>query len=254
MEEADQLLPAARRLSAWSAPTPTAAETDRLVQALLAELPAQRPARSWSMVGWLLLAQVRVVQQEIWLASAFVITLGVLVTLAGQPEASLEALPFVLVAPLVAALGIAFLYGPTAEPALEIELAAPLSARLIVLTRLLLVFAFDFVLSLLGSALLTVTSGSWSMWPLVTAWFAPMTFLTALAFLLAMTFGEPLIGAAVCLFLWGMQVLRLLPPFATLPNLMAADAQGWLWLIALMCAAMAVWLAGREERWLIKPG
>ena len=249
-EEADRLLPVMRQLPAWSAPAPTAAETDRLVRRLTAALPPAKQRQSWSSAFWLLRAQLRIVQQEIWIASALVMTLGLFVTLAQQADASVEALPFVLIAPLVAALGIVFLYGPAAEPALEIELAAPVSPRLIVLTRLLLVFAFDLALGLIGSAALVVASGAWTLWPLVDMWLAPMAFLASLAFLLAMLTGDPLIGAGVCLFLRGAQVLRLFGPFRAWPDFLASEAQGWLWLLALIFVGAAVWLAGREARGL----
>jgi hypothetical protein len=252
VEEADRLLPATRRLSEWIAPSPPAEETDRLVQTLAAALPTRRATRSWSALWWLLRAQMRVVQQEIWLASALVMALGLFVTLTNPHDTLLEEAPFVLIAPLVAALGIAFLYGPAAEPAMEIELATPVSPRLVVLARLLLVFAFDLALALLSSVALIVAQSNWSLWPLVSVWLAPMTFLAALAFLLSMIFSEPLIGAAICLTLWGAQVLRMFGPFDLLPNLLAAETQPWLWLCAALCAGVAVWLAGSEERWLTR--
>ncbi len=251
VEEADRLLPVLRQLSDWPAPAPSAAETDRLVRVIIAAVPAPRPARLGTVWWPLLRAQARIVQQEIWVASALVMLLGCVVTLV-KPAASPDQLPLVLIAPVVAALGIAFLYGPSAEPALEIELATPISPRLLVLARLLLVFAFDLVLALLGSALLVLTQSGWSWWPLVTLWLAPMTFLTTLAFLLSMIFSEPLIGAAICLALWGAQVLRQFLPLERWPTLLSAEAQPWLWCVAAGCALAALWLAGREERWLVK--
>lgn len=250
--EADRLVPILRHLADWPAPAPTAQETDWLVQTLTASLPARRSSPAWLLMLWLLRAQLRVVQHEIWLASAFVMALGVFVTLTLQPGTSPEMLPLVLIAPLVAALGIAFLYGPVADPSLEIELATPISPRLVVLMRLLLVFLFDLALSLAGSVVLVVSQSGWSLWPLVSLWLAPMTFLSALAFLLAMLFIDPLIGVSICLALWGLQVLRAFPLFSAFPNWLASDLQPWLWLIALMCAGLALWLAGREERQLLK--
>jgi hypothetical protein len=192
------------------------------------------------------------VQHEIWLASALVMLLGVVVTLAEQPTAAIGTLPLALIAPLVAALGIAFLYGPAAEPSLEIELAAPVSPRLVVLVRLLLVFLFDLALGLIGSIALVMSHSGWSLWPLVALWLAPMTCLAALAFLLSMLLIDPLISVSICLTLWGLQVLRVFPPFAAWPNWLSTDAQPWLWLTALLCAGLALWLAGREERQLLK--
>jgi hypothetical protein len=251
-EEADRLLPLARELPAWSVPTPTAQETDRLVQTLTAVVPARRSRHLWALTGWLLQAQLRVVQQEIWLASALVMVLGLFVTLTLQPDLGPELLPLVWVAPLVAAVGVAFLYGPTSDPALEIELAAPVSLRLVVLARLWLVFAFDLALGLLSSVVLVLLHSGWSLWPLVSLWLAPMTFLAALAFLLSMLFVEPLISIAICLVLWGIQVMRTFPPFAAFPNWLAQDGQPWLWLLTVLCVGAALWLAGREEHQLLK--
>jgi hypothetical protein len=251
-EEAERLLPALRHLSDWSAPTPTAQDTDRLVQTLTGSLPARRSSHAWALTGGLLRAQLRIVQQEIWLASALVMALGLLVTLAIQPGATAEMLPLVFVAPLVAGVGIAFLYGPAAEPALEIELATPVSPRLVVLARLLLVFAFDLILGLLASVVLVMTQSGWLLSPLVLLWLAPMTFLASLAFLLSMLFIEPWISVTICLVLWGMQVMRVFPPFAAFPNWLAGGLQPWPWLTALLCAGLALWLAGREERQLQK--
>jgi hypothetical protein len=200
----------------------------------------------------LLRAQLRVVQQEIWLASALIMVIGMFVTLSIQPDLTVEMLSLVWVAPLVAAVGIAFLYGPAADPALEIELAAPVSPRLVVLTRLLLVLAFDLLLGLLSSIALVLLQSGWSLWPLVSLWLAPMTFLASLAFLLSMLFLEPLVSVSICLVLWGIQVLRIFPPFATVPNWLDYDGQPWLWLLAVLYMGLALWLAGREERQVLK--
>jgi hypothetical protein len=251
-EEADRLLPLVRQLPAWSAPTPTVQETDRLVQTLSAAVPTRRSGYLWEWTGWLLQAQLRVVQQEIWLASALVMVLGLFVTLTMRPGLAPEMLPLVWVAPLVAAVGVAFLYGPTADPALEIELAAPISPRLVVLARLLLVFAFDLILGLLSSVVLVLLHSGWSLWSLVWLWLAPMTFLAALAFLLSMLFVEPLISVSICLVLWGIQVIRAFPPFAAFPNWLAQEGQPWLWLLTALCVGVALWLAGREEHQLLK--
>jgi hypothetical protein len=250
--EADQLVPTLQHLSEWTAPTPTAQETERLLQTLSAAWPARQPSQLWALTPWLLRAQLRIVQQEIWLASALVMVLGLFVTLALQPGITAEMLPLVWVAPLVAAMGIAFLYGPAADPALEIELAAPVSPRIVVLARLLLVFVFDLLLGLLSSATLVLLGSGWSLWPLVSLWLAPMTFLAALAFLLSMLFLEPLVSVSICLVLWGIQVLRIFPPFAAFPNWLAQDWQPWLWLLTLLCVGLALWLAGREERQVVK--
>jgi hypothetical protein len=67
-----------------------------------------------------------------------------------------------------------------------------------------------------------------------------------------MLFLEPLVSVSICLVLWGIQVLRIFPPFAAFPNWLAQDWQPWLWLLTLLCVGLALWLAGREERQVVK--
>jgi len=38
-------------------------------------------------------------------------------------------------------------------------------------------------------------------------------------------------------------------PF-TLPDLTAAAARPWLWMLALLLGGLALWIAGHEERWM----
>jgi hypothetical protein len=262
--EAEQLLSTARRLRDWPAPQPSAQDTAKLLAALQPALPARSSAishllsdlrNSWPLL--LIHSQLRVVRAEIWTASALVMALGAVVTLALTQPGTGGTLPFVLVAPFVAALGVSFLYGPAVDPALEIELTTPVSPRLVLLARLALVFGFDLILSLVASAALAVVRPDISLWSLVSAWLAPMTFLSALAFLLSVITLDTLHGVAVSLLLWGYQTMRALVPsdsrlplLALLPNLLAADARWPLFLLAMALSAVALWLAGREERWV----
>jgi len=257
-DEAEQLLPTARRLAYWSAPVPTADETARLIQALQAELPT-RAARSAYRIphsAFLLLrAQMQVVRREIWAASALVMALGTLVTLAtADPGLSNEALPLVFFAPIVAAIGVAFLYGPAVDPSLEIELATPVSPRRVLLARLALVFGFNLLLGLAGSVALAGLRSDISLWPLVMTWLAPMAFLSALTFLISVLFVDSLAGVALSLLLWGLQSIRQASNgfswLAYLPNLSAADARPWLLVSALLLGGMALWIGGREDHWI----
>jgi len=229
------------------------------VQALLAKLPGRRPVlaprpqlnQQWA---WLLLrSQARVVRGEIWTASALIMALGVLVTLIISGPGADSALPLALVAPAVAAIGIAFLYGPAVDPALEIELATPTSPRLVLLARLALIFGFDLGLGLAASIMLALQSQV-SLWPLVMTWLAPMAFLSSLAFLLAVLSADPGLGTLVSLALWVLLNLARLGELRSLvlplPDLLAASARPWLWGLALLLGGLALWAAGREERWL----
>ena len=278
-EEAEQLLPVMRSIQRRHTPKPSAKDTARLVDQLAAEMPTQYPRDTLSPISnpqspapkgppvtslqrlrssWFLLllrAQMRIVRREIWAASALMMTLGMFVTLSTfAPSASDETLPLVFMAPIVAAIGVAFLYGHEVDPAFEIELATPVSPRLVLLARLALVFALDLALGLLASGVLAVLRFDIDFWPMVSAWLAPMAFLSALAFLLTIVSNEPLLGTLISLGLWIFQAIRQSPGAARLfwyiPNLWSVDAHAWLWVLALLFGTLALWLAGSEERWI----
>ncbi len=257
-EEADALLGVVQRLERWPAPKPTREATSQLVQALIPAMPCRaeprlaglrrRAAEWWPLL--LLRAQLRVVRQDIWMASGLVMALGILVTLASattnRPE---ETLPLVWIAPLVTAIGVAYLYGPDTELPLEIELATPVSRRIVLIARLTLVFGFDLGLALAGSIALVAFQSGVSLWPLVVAWLAPMAFLSALAFLVSVVFIDPMAGTLLSLALWISQTfVRFWRVPLSLPDVMTADARPWLMLLAMIMGAVALWIAGRDER------
>lgn len=179
-------------------------------------------------------------------------TLGLAVMLAAYPAS--DAWLLVLVAPMVTAIGVAFIYGPEVDPALEIELATPVAPRLLLLARLALVFGFNLILGLAASVILSLVNAELAFWPLVSTWLAPMTFLSALAFLLTVFTTNSLTAAILCFLLWTFQSFRQLGGFGIVvwyvPDLMAASARPWLWALAAALAALALWVGGREERWL----
>lgn len=229
--------------------------------AILARLPRRRvqpvPQRAFTWQwSWLLLrTQARVVRREFWPASALVMALGALIALIlCKPGSSGEALPLVLIAPVIAAAGVSFLYCPAVDPALEIELATPTPPRLMLLARLALVFGFDLGLGLAGSVVLALLRPAVSLWPLVTAWLAPMAFLSAFSFLISVLSADPGGGALVSLGLWIVQNLMRMayPPHTSwlLADLTAATARPWLYTLALLLGGLALWLGASEEHWL----
>jgi hypothetical protein len=223
--------------------------------------PTSSPG-SFTGVWALIRAQLRVVQGEIWLASLFVMALGAVVT--ALLYAPGRTLPLVLIAPLVAAFGVAFIYGEEIDPPLELLLTTFTSPRVVLLARLALVFGFDLLLGLTVSALLfsadpQFADSGLTLWGMVTAWLAPMTFLAMLALLSSMIFRDALTGAAVSLFLWiGICVAHVVSEsentLIRLPDLLASGAHPLLWALALLCGAGALWFAGREEHWVRNRG
>lgn len=264
-KEAEALLNTIQALRRWPAPTADTQETAGLLNVLQLEYALTRESRlqrSWRRLNswwpWLLLrAQLRVVRREIWMATFLVMVLGMLVTLTTyQATASGDTLPFVMFAPLIAALGVAFLYGEDVEQAFELEFATPTSPRLLLLARMTLVFGFNLLLGLLASVVMAVTHTDVSLWPLIASWLAPMAFLSMLAFLLSVLAREPLLGAIVALGVWAVQSLHWFtaqtgtPVVSWLdyfPDLLASHVQPYLLILALTFGLVALWIVERDE-------
>ncbi len=255
-EAAEDMLPVVERLHHWQAPTANAELTAALIEQLTAELPAPRKTRLQRNAEWwpllLLYSQVRVVGRGIWVASALVMLLGTLVTL--ETYASSGMVLLAIIAPVVTAVSVALLYDTDVEQMLELENATAASVRLLLLARLVLVFGFNLLLGLLASLTLTLFQHELSLWPLVLSWLAPMTFLSALAFLLSVLMVNALASSAISLSLWGLHVwLRYVPynnPLAYLPFLASLSHpanQPLLFGSAALLLLVALWLAGRNK-------
>lgn len=271
-ESIDALLPVVERLNQWHTPAVHAATTAHLIDLLTTEMEHITPPVTashryelWNSRGVLLLrSQFKLVRFELWLASALVMLLGILVTLmTNSHNPSSAILPFVLVAPIVTAVGIAYVYSLTNESALELELAAPISPRLLALARITLVLGFNLILGIFGSLILAGFGSGLTLLPLLDAWLAPMALLSSLAFFLSVLFFDPLVSTTFSVVLWGIMTTRryftldaapLQRALETLPNLLAEDIRPLIWLAVVVMTAAALWLTGKEERWLYNKG
>ena len=262
---AQELRPLLSQLREAEPPTPTAVQTDTLINSLLPELPTQlAPQPMWQQwqtavtSSWLWLlcqSQLRVVRQAIWVASAIVMIIGAAISLIWQNGTMGNGLPLILLAPVVAAIGIASLYGSD-DCVWELEMTTAVPPRLLLLTRLILVFGFDLLLTLLASLTLSLILPEVTLWSLITTWLAPMTFLTTIAFLITILSGAAEIGIIVSMTLWVIQIIRLDSNMTLLtqywPNLLHRSTHPTLWALTLLLATYALWLGGREERWVIR--
>ena len=114
-----------------------------------------------------------------------------------------------LIAPAVAAVGIAYSYGPGLDPAWELSCSMPVSDRLVLLTRGVAVFAVNAVLGLIASA---ATLGTHAAEPAITAqltfaWLLPMTAACALALAVAVAVRSAMAGAGAGAGAWLTLVL-----------------------------------------------
>jgi Putative zinc-finger len=138
-------------------------------------------------------SQVRLVPYGIWVAC----TLATLICLApllwpaaaSSPDLSMHiAIIQSFLTPVVAALSLAFLYGPETDAGLEITLSTPVSPRMILLSRLLVALCYNFVLSF-GVTVLAAALHGGNIALLLSFWVGPMLLLSGLSLALSVGVG-----------------------------------------------------------------
>jgi hypothetical protein len=168
----------------------------------------------------LVVAEARLIRLAVPIASALVMALGVAFVLlhaaagegpgggAAANTAGTANLVLALIAPIVAATGVAGTYRSRHDPAAELVAATPTSGRLLLLVRIALVFGYDLALAVAASAALTAagTAEMASLNALIGAWLGPMALLSSLSLLVAVRFGPDVaLGAAAGL--WAVRVV-----------------------------------------------
>lgn len=205
---ADVLIGPIQALKQWPNPTTSPTEVQKLLDRLSVEgqtiSGSQRLNIRWI---WLILrGQVRIIRKELWAASALVILIGTFVTLVSyRPDTDTFA-PLVILAPIMAAVGVGLLYDAEYEIQLEIEDATPTGVLRILLARLMLIFSFNLIMTLGGSIILTTARAEISLGPLILAWLLPMTFLSSVAFLMSVVLRSTAFSIAVSLLMWSLHV------------------------------------------------
>jgi hypothetical protein len=184
-------------------PGPRDVDLDRVWLGVAAEVWRRRPGPLERLAGRLLrspgLARALVTTPSLligWItATAVVLVAGILATLGtGTPYVA-------LVAPAVAAAGIAYAYGPGIDPAWELSRSMAVSDRMVLLTRALAVFALNAALGLAASAASGVAAG------VTFGWLVPMTAVCALALAAATVARSANVGVAAGLAGWAITVL-----------------------------------------------
>ena len=178
------------------------------------------------------------------LASVLVFALGVFVTNAtDQPW-----VPFL--APVVAIVGVSFVYGAGADPAWEIMRTMALPQRMVLLVRVTAVFLTNMVIALVAS-LFTEMAGS-----IIVLWLLPMVGLSMIALAFATWTQSPVFGAASGLLVWFTVSLQSLARANEVTAFVQEDAitgMAPLYVMATMIAAVVVVLGSGglpgQDRW-----
>jgi hypothetical protein len=139
------------------------------------------------------------------LTSVVVLAAGAAATLnSGQPVVA-------LLAPAVAAVAIAYSYGPGIDPAWELSCSMAVSDRMVLLVRALAVFAVNAVLGLAASAVAAVAvpagHGTGVAAAVTFGWLIPMTAVCAFALAVATVARSANAGAAAAVAAWLIIVL-----------------------------------------------
>jgi len=136
------------------------------------------------LAGELVKWQISILRKEIWPSVAAVTAIGIAcAALTGVPGV------FRMIAPLIAAASLAMICGPDNDPALELTSAAPISQGKILLARATLVFGYNLILAVIGGLFLGTVLPQETFLALILGWLGPMTFLSALALFLSLSFG-----------------------------------------------------------------
>lgn len=209
--ELGDLGPLAGHLARYDAPVPDAASQAALLARLrpmVAARTATPEAIDWGApVGggvrdWLrlALAQTRLIDPAFRWASALIVALGLLVGLSGRGGPL--ALVLALLAPILAAAGVAIAFRPAGQTLSEIERLSPVSPLSLLYARLAVVLAVNLGIS----AVLLL--GIWAeeprlvLWRLALLWLGPMLGLAGLSLWLSVRVG-PLVSIAAPSVLWG---------------------------------------------------
>jgi hypothetical protein len=184
-----------------------------------------------------------------WLiATAVVFAAGGLVSLAGG-----EPLVWVL-APGIAAIGIAYAYGPGVDPAWELACSMPVSERMVLLVRGVAVFTVNAFLGVTISAIsyLVTTHGTHVTADLTAqtvavtfAWLIPMAAISAFTLAVAVAARSANAGAMAGILAWGITVMA--TEVAT-GNFTAAVTNSTTYLPYLVVAACAMAVTGYTTR------
>ena len=219
-------------------------DLDRVWIGVAAEVWRRRPGALERLAGRAMrspgLARAMVATPSLllgWIiASAVVLAAGALATLG-------TGTPFVaLLAPAVAAAGIAYAYGPGIDPAWELSQSMAVSHRMVLLVRVVVVFALNAALGLAASA----ASGAAAA--VTFGWLLPMTAVSALALAAATVTRSANAGVAAGLAAWAITVLSVRTASGHVTPAIAGSAFLLPYLmVAAACAAIA-WSGTRIPR------
>jgi len=240
-------------LELWQSVSREIRTSDQKLQApALRHIPVKKPSRHLWKAWYILRSQVSLIRTEIWVSSALVSFIGIIVALLFENIKVIY-----LLAPFISAAGVAYIYGLKNDPALELTLATPVSAQQILLARLALVFGYNILLTFSSSILLLLINGQVAQlsWAVLLDWMAPMAFLSSLALFFSLLWGS--VNAVVVTYaLW---IMRGIMPKLTISWLYSAslptlanflkdlETPSHLLLISAVLIVLSLWFTDKKK-------
>jgi hypothetical protein len=211
-----------------------------------------------SVGGELFRAQARLLRRDLFWMPLFIVPLAASVVYLPGIWQRMPG-PAALLAALLTALGMAFLYGQGVDPAREIALVTRTSPRLVLGIRCCLVFGYDLLLNC--GLVLPILASQGIVTPawFLANWLAPLCCLSAIALLLSILVNANA-AVLVCTLLWGLRLLSVAQAFligGTQPLPEAPWQQQYehfwhqgplLFVIAILAIALAFLVLERKER------
>jgi hypothetical protein len=233
-------------MSGWAGPGDPGREVDlgRVWLSVAAEVWRRQPAWPERLAGRVLrsagLARALVTTPSLllgWVIATVVVLLtGAVATLGtGTPYVP-------LLAPAVAAAGIAYAYGPGIDPAWELSQSMAVSDRMVLLVRALAVFALNAMLGLAASAVSGVAAA------LTFGWLIPMTAACAVALAAATLTRSANAGVAAGLAAWAIAVLTGRAATGQFTTAVTDSALVLPYLVTTICGGAIVLFATRSPR------
>jgi len=228
----------------WPGPAPADVDLDRVWTTVAAQVWHRRPGPVERLAGRLLrspgLGRALVATPSLlagWvLASAAVLLAGAVADVStGTPWIA-------ILAPAIAASGIAFAYGPGIDPAFELAQSMAVSDRMVLLVRALAVFGLNAVLGLAASA----ASGTAAA--VTFGWLVPMTAVCALALAAATLARSAVAGALAGLAAWAITLLGARTAAGSLSAALASTALLIPCLLVTVACGLVTWQATRMPR------
>jgi hypothetical protein len=239
----DELAGGQENVTGW-APGPHDVDLDRVWAGVAAQVWRRYPGPVERAAARLLrspgLARALVITPSLLLGWVIATTI---VLIAGVGIALSTGTPWVgLIAPVLAAAGIAYAYGPGIDPAWELSQSMAVSDRMVLLVRAVAVFGLNAVLGLAASA----ASGSAAA--VTFGWLVPMTAMCTLALATATLTQSPNLGVAAGATGWAIVILSGNAADGRFTAAITDSAFVIPYVVLAVCCGVIVLLATRKPR------